>query len=93
MKSMALYDILTLENDKEYSVVNMVKHKDSTYLYLIEVDKDEEIIENSQFIVKRVVKNGEEAVEKVTDNEEYKEVAKLFFDLFKDLACEEDNKE
>ena len=90
MKPMEIYDILTLENDKDYTIANMVEYKDSTYLYLIEVDSNEEIIEDSQCIVKRIIKEGEEAVEKVTDNEEYKEVAKLFFDLFKELAKEED---
>ncbi len=89
MKPMELYDILTLENNKEYTIANMVEYKDSTYLYLIEVDENEDIIENTQTIVRRIIKDGEEAVEKVTNNEEYKEVAKLFFDLFKDLAIEE----
>lgn len=89
MNPMELYDILTLENNKEYTIANMVEYKDSTYLYLIEVDENEEIIENTQTIVRRIIKDGEEAVEKVTNNEEYKEVAKLFFDLFKDLAIEE----
>lgn len=89
MRPMELYDILTLENNKEYTIANMVDYKDSTYLYLIEIDENEDIIENTQTIVRRIIKDGEEAVEKVTNNEEYKEVAKLFFDLFKDLAVEE----
>ena len=89
MRPMELYDILTLENNKEYTIANMVDYKDSTYLYLIEIDENEDILENTQTIVRRIIKDGEEAVEKVTNNEEYKEVAKLFFDLFKDLAVEE----
>lgn len=88
MKPMELYDILTLENDKEYTIANMVEYKDSTYLYLLEVDKNEEILEGTGTIVRRIIKDGEEAVEKVNDNGEYKEVAKLFFNLFKDLSLE-----
>lgn len=88
MTAMELYDILTLEDDKDYLIANMVDYNDSTYLYLMEVDKNEEVIEENQLIVRRVVHEGEESVVKVTNDEEYKTVAKLFFDLFKDLALE-----
>ncbi len=89
MEPIELYDILTLENNKDYTVANMLEYKEKTYLYLIEVDKDEELIAENQLIVCRAVKDGEDIVEKVTNEEEYKEVARLFFNLFKKLADEE----
>lgn len=89
MKPIELYDILTLEDDKDYTIANMVQHNDSSYLYLIEVDENEEVVADNQLIVKRVIKDGDEAVEKVTDENEYKEVARVFFDLFKEKALEE----
>ena len=86
MKPILLYDILTLEDDKRYTVANLVEYKGITYLYLIEVDSNEDVIPDGDLIVERVIKDSCEAVEKVIDNEEYKEVAKLFFDLFKEAA-------
>ena len=87
--TLELYDILTIETeegDKEFTVANMVLYNDSTYLYLIEVDQEENIIEGNQLIVRRVIKDGEAAVEIVTDEKEKQAVARLFFDLFKDMA-------
>ncbi len=95
MNPIELYDILTIggkDGDKEYTVANMIEHNHATYLYLIEVDADENLIESNQMIVRRVLKDGEEAVEVVTDEKEKQEVARLFFRLFKD-QMDEMNKE
>jgi len=89
MKPMELYDILTLEDDKDYTIAEMVSHNDSEYLYLIEVDKDENVIEENQKIVRRVIANGEESVEIVTEKEELDELTQIFFELFKELSEEE----
>lgn len=91
MNSIELYDILTIggkDGDKDFTVANMVEHNHATYLYLIEVDKEENLIESNQLIVRRVIKDGEEAVEVVTDEKEKQEVARLFFKLFKDQMDE-----
>lgn len=93
MEKIELYKILTIESedgsgDKDYTVANIVDYRETTYLYLIEVDADENLIEKNQMITKIVVKEGEEALEKVTDPEELKEVSRLFFELFKDMAEE-----
>ena len=94
MEKIELYKILTIENedgsgDKDYTVANKIDYKETTYLYLIEVDADENLIESNQMITKLVIKEGEESLEKVTDPTELKEVARLFFELFKDLAKED----
>lgn len=83
MKPVELYDILTLEDDKSYTIANMLEHENKTYLYLIEVNEEEDLIEENQLIVQRVIKNGEDSVMKIEDEEEYKTIAKLFFKLFK----------
>lgn len=93
MEKLELYKILTIESedgngDKDYTIANMLDYNETTYLYLVEVDKEENLIENSQMIVRHVIKDGEESVEKVTDEKELKEVARLFFELFKDMAKE-----
>ena len=97
-KKIELYDILTIGDDtedKDYTVAGEVVHENKNYLYLIEVDKEENIIENNQIIVRKVIKDGCDAVELVTDELEKHNVARLFFDLFKKMAdeTEEENKE
>ena len=96
MNPIELYDILTIggpDGDKDYTVANMIEHNHATYLYLIEVDKEENVIESNQLIVRRVMKDGEEAVEVVTDDKEKQEVARLFFRLFKDQMDEMESEE
>lgn len=91
MEKLELYKILTIEEengDKDYTIANMLDYNETTYLYLIEVDKEENLIENNQMIARYVIKDGEEAIEKVTDEKELKEVARMFFELFKDMADE-----
>lgn len=91
MEKLELYKILTIEEengDKDYTIANMLDYNETTYLYLIEVDKEENLIESNQMIVRLVIKEGEEAIEKVTDEKELKEVARMFFELFKDMAEE-----
>lgn len=91
MEKLELYKILTIEEesgDKDYTIANMLDYNETTYLYLIEVDKEENLIESNQMIARLVIKDGEEAIEKVTDEKELKEVARMFFELFKDMAEE-----
>lgn len=88
MKPMELYDILTLEDNKDYTIANMATYNDSEYLYLIEVDKDENLLESNQKMVRRVVNNGEDSVEIVTDKEELEAITKIFFELFREMSEE-----
>ena len=89
MKPIELYDILTLEDDKDYTVASMVTYNDSEYLYLIEVDQEENVKDDNQKIVRRVICDGEDSVEIVTDKDELDAVSKLFFELFREEIEEE----
>lgn len=95
MEKIEPYKILTIENEKgvelDYTVAKILDYENATYLYLIEVDKDENLIENNQMIVRYVTNNNEDSVEKVTDSKELQEVARLFYDLFKSDLEETDN--
>lgn len=93
MNKIELYKILTIEQEngkgeKDYTVANLLDYNETTYLYLIEVDKDENLIESNQMIARLVFIDGEEAVEKVTEEKELQEVAPLFYELFKKMAEE-----
>ena len=88
MEKLEPYKIITLEDndgkEKEYTIASMTEYNEGTYLYLIEVDENENIIEQSQMIAKLVIKGDEQAIEKVTEAEELKEVSRIFFELFKE---------
>jgi len=75
-----LYDILTLENDKKYTVLKYLPYNDQEYYFLVEVDDEEEILEE-QLIVKKVLIDGEIAVAPIEDEKEFKEVKELFVNM------------
>ena len=75
-----LYDILTLENNKEYTVVKILPYNNNEYYFLIEIDKDEELLDE-QMIVKKVEVNGELGVALITDEKEFKEVKEIFINM------------
>ena len=81
-----LYDILTLENNKDYTVVRHLPYNNEEYYFLVEVDKDEELLEE-QMIVKKVVVDGEIGVAPIEDTEEFNEVKQIFIDM---LYCDEE---
>ncbi len=81
METIEQFDIISLDDDKEYVVASLLKKDENEYLYLIEVDENEDPIKENQRIVKRVIKDGEESVEEVGEQEKI-ELAKLFFDIF-----------
>ncbi len=87
MESIELYKILTIEDEtgkeRDYTVANILNYQNTTYLYLIEVDKEEKLIESNQMIVRLVMDNENQSVEKVTEQKELQEVSRLFYDLFK----------
>jgi len=75
-----LYDILTLENDKDYTVVKHLPYDDDDYYFLIEVDKDEELLDD-QMIVKKVEIDGKIGVAPIEDPEEFKKIKELFIEM------------
>ncbi len=88
MEKIEQYKIVTIEDeegkDHDYVVANLVLYNECTYLYLIEVDKEENLIEQNQMIGKLVVSEGNETIEKIVEADELKEISKIFFDLFKE---------
>ena len=89
MQPLEMYDIFTIVDEgKDYTIANMATYNDSEYLYLIEVDDKDNLIEENQKIVKRVIKDGEDSVEIVTDKKELEEISKIFYNLFKNIVEE-----
>lgn len=72
---MEKYDILTLDNGKDYTISQMVEFNGKDYLLLVEVDDDENILEEKLIVEKN--KDTNELVV-VNDEEEYKNVSSIF---------------
>ena len=77
MKEIELYDIITLENDEEYTVVKEIKEKDKTYYLLVPVDEEEEPDVENIRIVEKVIKDDKIRIKDVEKNE-----CKRLSDLF-----------
>lgn len=74
---MELYDILTLDDDKDYALLKMEKIKDETYCLLVEVDKEENPLENSMILRRIELPDGTFELEELVE-EEYNMVSEIF---------------
>lgn len=68
MKRITKDEIITLDNDKEYFVVEIVEQGDIHYLYLVN-ESDEDVI-----LAEETVKNGELVIETVNDSDKITEI-------------------
>lgn len=75
-----LYDILTLENNKQYTVVKHLPYNNQDYYFLIEVDEDEELLDE-QLIVKKVIIDGDIGVSPLTDELEFRKVKEIIINM------------
>lgn len=87
---MEKYDILTLENDKDYVINEITNYNDHKYLLLIEVDSNENILDE-KLIVELIETEDGFDLEEVTDKDIYDNISKIFIDMIKDdLSLKED---
>lgn len=75
MKQIELYDILTLSNDKEYTVLRMIDLEEKTYYLLAEIDEEENPILDEMKIVE-VIENN--TLIEVKEESLLKELTELF---------------
>lgn len=77
--NMELYDIVTLDDNKDYSLVKIEQYKDETYCLFIEVDQEENPKENVLILKKIILPNGSFEFEELED-EELNEISEIFRD-------------
>ena len=78
---MELYDILTLDDGKEYSLFKMKELLEGTFCMLIEVDQEENPLDN--FLILRRVTLPDQSFEfEELPEEEYKKIAEIFKEEF-----------
>ena len=75
MKQIELYDILTLSNNKEYTVLRMIDLEDKTYYLLAEIDEEENPILDEMKIVEV---SGNNILTEVKEESSLKELTELF---------------
>ena len=65
---MSVEDIITLDDGKEFMILDIVDHGGEKYLYSVEVDEEENPKTNFQ-ILRLIVENNEEFIETVNDKD------------------------
>lgn len=69
-------DILTLEDGKDYVIAKMLTYKNRNFLLLVEVDKDENLL-NNKLVVEKISGDGE-YLELIEDKKLYDIVSSRF---------------
>ena len=78
MKNLELYDIITLDNDEEYTILKILNEKENKYYLLAKVDEEEEPDMENIKIVQEVLENGTIAIEEIEDETLLKKLSKDF---------------
>ena len=87
---MELYDILTLDDDKDYALLKMETIKDETYCLLVEVDQEENPLENSLILRRITLPDGSFEFEELVE-EEYNMISEIFQEqLMNEIESEEE---
>ena len=74
-------DIITLSNDQQYVVAELLDYNDQEYLMLFEVD-GENLFDQAKFVKTKQINNDEYSIENIENKEELYEIIDLFFPLF-----------
>ena len=76
-------NVITLDNQKEYFVLDKILHNQDTFVYLASKEKPEEIV-----IRKRIVENEEVFLEEIANLDELQLAFSLFFKKHPELLKE-----
>lgn len=75
---MEKYDILTLDNGKDYTICQMTDYNSKNYVLLVEVDEDENVLDD-KIIAEYNEYNNE--IKIVNDENLYKIISSVFKDM------------
>lgn len=75
MNKIELYDILTLSDDKEYTVLRMIELDDKKYYLISEIDEEENPLLNNLKIVEN---NSNKILKEITEDPLITKLAELF---------------
>lgn len=86
--NMELFDIVTLDDDKDYSLIKMETYQDEIYCLFIEVDKEENPLENVLILKKISLPNGSFELEELGEEE-----LLTISEIFRDQLLNEEEKD
>ena len=78
MKELELYDIITLDDNTEYTIMQMIMYKNRKYCLIAPIDKEEEPDLENIKIVEEIKESGQILIQEETDEEYIKELAVEF---------------
>ena len=84
MKEIELYDIITLDNQEEYTVVKILKENEKKYFLLAPVDEEEEPDFENIKIVEEKIENNEIIIEEIDDENLLKDLSNKFLTLLRE---------
>ena len=84
MKELELYDIITIDNDKEYTILKNTNFNDRKYYLIAPVNKEEEIDAENIKIVEEIKKEGKIMIQEVINEETLKALSKIFLNSIKE---------
>ncbi len=78
MENIELYDIITLDNNEEYTVIKKLEKDNKKYYLLAWVDEEEEPDLENIKIVEEILENGKILLEEIDDEQLLKKLSKEF---------------
>ncbi len=78
MKPIELYDIITLKDESEYTVLKILENQGKTYYLLAPVDEEEEPNMEDIKIVEVITENNKVIVKEEENQERLQELSNLF---------------
>ena len=79
MKNIELYDIITLDNNEEYTVIKELKENQKEYYLLAPVDEEEEPDLENVRIVEKTIKDDKITLKDI-ENKDRKRLSDLFIE-------------
>ncbi|MCI6266197.1 MAG: DUF1292 domain-containing protein [Erysipelotrichaceae bacterium] len=84
MKEIELYDIITLGDESEYTILKMLEYSGKKYYLIAPIDKEENPDMENVKIVEAIKKEEKIMIQEETDENRLKELSKLFLNLLKE---------
>lgn len=82
------FDIITLENGKEYTVSQILNLNNNKYLHLVAIDENEELLDEVKSV--KVITDGKNfGIEEIKDQEELLEIQEIFLEMLEQDYNEE----
>ena len=82
MKELELYDIITLNNDSEYTILKMTEYLGKKYYLIAPVDKEENPDMENIKIVEEIKREGLIMIEEETKAANLEALSKIFLEQF-----------